>query len=181
MSVFVQYHREEERERHVGNRVDDVRQGAHAVPFLIHLKESTSSNLHEEERTIQSSVRPKRRRSRERGEVRLGQKLFVNGFARRGAFVHRIDHEFRSIVALHGKECRIGLEPFFVSIDESAVRAKSGEFHPFAPRKGTFMSWKLSWAVIMPASAARPGMKIASNPGVYRIFLSSFVRFLVKL
>ena len=30
MGIFVQHHREEERERHVGNRVDDLRQGIHA-------------------------------------------------------------------------------------------------------------------------------------------------------
>ena len=115
--------------------------------------------------------------------------IVVDGFAGGGAFSNRIEHQFRGIVALHRKECRVGLEPFLVpvdkilhgrgglstkkpstntapSIDESSVRAKSGEFHPFAPRKGTFMSWKLSWAVMRPASAARPGMKIASKPGV---------------
>ena len=58
--------------------------------LLVHLKESASFDLHEEERTIQCSIWSKRRRSREGGEVRLCQQLVVDGFARGGAFSNRI-------------------------------------------------------------------------------------------
>jgi hypothetical protein len=52
----------------------------------VYLMKSAAFDLHQEERPIQCPVRFKRRRPRERQEVRLGQELVVNGFARGGAF-----------------------------------------------------------------------------------------------
>ncbi len=86
--------------------------------FLVHLKESASFDLYEEERTIQCSVRSKRRRSRKGGEVRLRQELIVDGFAGGGAFSNRIEHQFRGIIALHRKKCRVGFKPFFIPGDK---------------------------------------------------------------
>src|SRR5262245_42397398 len=82
--------------------------------LLVYLKESTSFDLYKEERTVQCPVRPKCRRPRKGGEVRLRQQVIADGFDGGGAFSSCIEHQFCRVVALHRKERWAGFESFFV-------------------------------------------------------------------
>ena len=65
----------------------------------------------------------------------------MDGFARGGAISNRIDHQFCGIVALHRKECWVGLKPFFVPVDKilhgrgRAVHKESVDEHGSVDRR----------------------------------------------